>query len=94
MGHARYEELNDLDAVLDAIRALPGVDERSPGVFYLRRSPFLHFHTKDGRRWADVRAGTEWGSEIPIPFDCSARVRASFLREVRARHRATTECGT
>ena len=94
MGHARFEELRDLEDVLEGIRALAGVDERSPGIFYLHRSPFLHFHTKDGRRWADVKAGTEWGSEIAIPFDCPSRAKASFLREVCARHRATVDAGS
>ena len=32
------------------IRALPGISEPTAGTFYLRRKPFLHFHTKAGAR--------------------------------------------
>jgi hypothetical protein len=74
MAHARYEELRDLDDVFVAIRALAGIVERSPGIFYLRRSPFLH---RDRARWADVKLGTAWGAEVPIPFECSAAAKAA-----------------
>src|SRR5207253_50467 len=53
MGHARREELLDIADVLDKVRSLPGVSERSPGIFYIGRTSFLHFHTKAGDRWAD-----------------------------------------
>ena len=88
MGHARYSELRDLEKILDEIRKLPGIAEPTPGIFYLRRVPFLHFHTKDGMRWADAKIGLSWGPELPIPFDCGRREKTRFLREVRARHTA------
>ena len=87
MGHARYEELRDLEDVLRQLRALPGVSEPTPGIFYLRRIPFLHFHTKAGKRWADIKTGTAWGPEMPLPFGAGKRLRASFLIEVRACYR-------
>jgi hypothetical protein len=87
VGHARYEELRDLEDVLAGIRALPGVSEPAPGVFYIRRTPFLHFHTKAGKRWADAKTGATWGAEMPLPFGAGKRRKASFLAEVRARHR-------
>ncbi len=59
MLHTRREDLLDIADVLEEVRALPGVLERSPGVFYFGRSPFLHFHTKAGARWADARDGRE-----------------------------------
>ena len=86
MGHARYDDLRDLEDVLAAIRELPDISEPTPGIFYLRRVPFLHFHTKDGARWADAKLGTSWGPEIPIPFRCARREKMRFLREVRTRH--------
>jgi hypothetical protein len=85
MGHARAADLRDIADVLDAVRALPGVLERSPGIFYVGRDPFLHFHTKDGARWADAKTGREWGAEMPLPFEATARAKAAFLREVRVR---------
>ena len=89
MGHARYDELRDLEDVLDAIRKLPGMVERAPAIFYLRRLPFLHFHTKAGARWADAKIGSTWGDDIPIPVGATQRAKAAFLREVRKRHAAT-----
>jgi hypothetical protein len=88
MGHARYSDLRDLDDVLEAIRELPGISEPTPGIFYLRRVPFLHFHTKDRARWADAKVGLVWGPEIQIPLGCGRREKTIFLREVRARHAA------
>jgi hypothetical protein len=86
MGHARHEDLLDLEDVLREIRKLPGISERSHGVFYLKRLPFLHFHTKDGNRWADVKVGTSWGPEIPLPFQCGSRAKRRFLKAVTERH--------
>ena len=88
MGHARYSDLGDLEDVLEAIRKLPDISEPKPGIFYLRRVPFLHFHMKAGTRYADAKVGAEWGPEIQIPVDCRQREKSVFLREVRARHAA------
>ena len=87
MGHASHEDLLDLEDVLCQLRKLPGISERSHGIFYLKRVPFLHFHTKDGNRWADVKAGAKWGPEIPIPFLCGPRLKQRFLRAVTEQHR-------
>ena len=86
MAHARREDLSDIDDVLQALRALPGMTERTFGVFYLRRTPFLHFHTRAGERWADARAGADWGPEMPLPFGASARTKAAFVKEARKRY--------
>ena len=36
--------LDDLESVFAELRTWPGVVEPKPGVFYVRREPFLHFH--------------------------------------------------
>ena len=86
MGHARYAELRDIHDVLEEIRRLPAISEPAPGIFYLRRVPFLHFHTKPGVRWADAKVGSIWGPEIPIPLGAGPREKSAFLLEVRRRH--------
>jgi hypothetical protein len=91
MAHARPEDLLDIADVLDEVRALPGVAERSPGVFYIGRDPFLHFHTKAGARWADARAGREWGQEMPLPFGPPDRAKSRFVKEIRRRYEACTD---
>ena len=88
MAHARREHLTDIEDVLGAVRSLPGVTERGPGIFYLGRASFLHFHTCGGERWADARAGLTWGPEMPLPFGASARARATFVEQVRQRYGA------
>jgi hypothetical protein len=93
MGHARTKDLRDIDGVLARIRALPGVTERSRGVFYLRRAPFLHFHTTREIRYVHAKIGATWGPEIPLPFDASRSLKAAFMKEVRARHKACVKAG-
>jgi hypothetical protein len=93
MGHARTKDLRDLDEVLASIRALPGVVERSRGVFYLRRAPFLHFHVRGETRYADAKIGQAWGPEIPLPFEAGRTLKAAFMKEVRARHKACLNAG-
>lgn len=88
MGHARPNDLRDLRDVLKEIRALPGLSEPRPGVFWLRRTPFLHFHTTGDFRRAHAKVGRTWGAEIVLPFNPSASAKAAFVREIRARYKA------
>src|SRR6267378_3707854 len=88
MGHARANDLRDLHDALAQIRALPGVSERRPGVFWLRQTPFLHFHTTGDFRRAHAKIGSVWGPEIVLPFGASRAARAAFVREIRARYDA------
>ncbi len=89
MGHASPEELTDLARELAAVRTWPDINEPTPNTFYIRRRPFLHFHTKDGRRWADVRCGADWGPSVEIPSPASAAARAKFLKTIERHYRET-----
>ena len=88
MRRVRGKDLRDLAGVLDEVRAWPDIVERTPGVFWLRRVPFLHFHVKGDDRRAHAKRGATWGAEISVPFDASARAKAALLRELRARYAA------
>jgi hypothetical protein len=94
MAHAASDGLRGIADVLAAIRAFPDIQETRPGIFYVRRRPFLHFHVRGDARWADAKIGTVWGPEIPLPFDARARTKAAFVREVRARYEACATTGT
>jgi hypothetical protein len=55
MRHARADALDALEEVLSEIKKLPGVVEKSRGVFYRRSRAFLHFHEDPTGLHADVR---------------------------------------
>ncbi len=89
MGHATPEELVDLAAELAVIRSWPEIKETSRNVFYVKRTPFLHFPTKDGRRFADVRRGLAWGPRLEVPLPASKKARAVFFEAVESAYRET-----
>jgi len=87
MAHCPTELLDDIADLIVLVRTWPGVVEKSPGVLYARRQPFLHFHlTKGLRRRADVKGGAGWTS-IELPRPISPAKRRAFLRLLRAGYR-------
>lgn len=86
MGHTKPEDLQDLQSTLEELRSLPSIREKSKNIFYYKSIPFLHFHDKDGKRWADAKDGTDWGKPISIPFSCTEKQKKSFLKEVIRRY--------
>jgi hypothetical protein len=88
MPRARRADLSDLDDALTSIRALPGLIERTPGVFWLHRVPFMHFHTARPPRRVHAKNGPGWGAEIVLPMGASRAARAAFVKEIHARYEA------
>ena len=87
MAHCPPALLDDIADVLGDVRSWPGIVEKSPGVFYARRNPFLHFHLVDGeRRRADVKGRGDW-TEIELPRPLPAAVKRTLLRLLRDSHR-------
>ena len=86
MAYCPPSMLGDLVPVLDAVRTWPGVVERRPGIFYLHRQPFLHFHrgADDGRR-ADVKGLRGW-SQVSLPLPLNITARRAFVRVLKARY--------
>ena len=80
MKHAGPQALDDLEPLLAEIRAMPGVVEKSRGVFYRRSKAFLHFHEDPTGMHADVRCGTEF-ERYRVE---SVEERAAFLAIVRS----------
>ncbi len=89
MAHCRYEELEDLEGILVEIRSWEGIREPKPGIFYLGGKGFLHFHSKGEERWADIRAGRDWGTPVGIPRHAPGGALPAFLGIVRERYLAT-----
>ena len=97
MAHCPPALLDDIADVLADLRHWPGVVEKSPGVFYARRNPFLHFHlvkgglvkgglVDGGSRRADVKGRAGWTS-LDLPRPISAAKRRAFLKLLAARYR-------
>ena len=60
MRHARETALDELEPLLARIREIPGLTEKSRGVFYKRSKAFLHFHEDPTGYYADVRLTDEF----------------------------------
>lgn len=65
MRHARPEDLTPLAAVLERLRAVPGLKEKKPGIFYRGSAAFLHFHVDPAGLFADVRPAGAW-ERLPV----------------------------
>ena len=55
MRHAGAAVLDQLDRLLAQIRLLPGLKEKTRGVFYWKSRAFLHFHEDPNGIFADLR---------------------------------------
>ena len=55
MKHAAQSTLVKLQPLLQRIRTYDELVEKSPGVFYRRSEPFLHFHDDRQGIFADLR---------------------------------------
>ena len=60
MKHAGPEALDTLEPVLAELRSVPGLVERSRGVFYKKAKAFVHFHEDPSGMHGDVRVGEEF----------------------------------
>lgn len=56
MKHAGVAALDQLEPLLDRLRALGGMTERVRGVFYRKSKAFLHFHEDPAGLFADLRS--------------------------------------
>ena len=87
MAHCPPALLDDITDVLAQVCRWPGIVEKSPGVFYARRQPFLHFHlVEGGRRRADVKGRAGWTS-LDLPRPISPTKRRDFLCLLGTRYR-------
>ena len=62
MKHAGAAALEQIEPLIDRLRALPGLKEKSRGVFYLKSRAFLHFQEDPQGMFADLR--TEDGKDF------------------------------
>jgi hypothetical protein len=55
MKHITPGRLDELEALLEELRVIAGLKEKSRGVFYRRSRAFLHFHEDPKGLFADIR---------------------------------------
>jgi hypothetical protein len=90
MAHCPPESLDDLDAVFRELQTWDLVVQHNVGVYYLKRTPFLHFHLlAGGGRVADARDGRNWGQRIELSYPASRPRQHAFMRELRRRYKHT-----
>lgn len=81
MKHAGPETLSRLAPLLQRLRSIPGLVERTPGSFYLRSSAFLHFHEDPAGVFADVKLDGVSFHRLPVLRSVD---QASFFKAVCA----------
>lgn len=73
MKHAGAASLAAIEPLLAELRALPGLTERKPGIFYKGAVAFLHFHEDPAGLFADLKEGRAF---VRRPADSAAERRA------------------
>jgi hypothetical protein len=58
--HARPEDLEAIAPLLDDLRGIEGLRERSPGTFYRGSQAILHFHADPAGMFADLKVDGEF----------------------------------
>jgi hypothetical protein len=82
MRHATSADLERIDALLESLRSLSGLVEKSPGVFYRRSRAFVHFHADPAGLFADARLRADDDDFVRLRVTTQAE-QARFLRQVR-----------
>ena len=60
MKHAGADALAQLSELLQKLRNRKELAERRPGIFYVKRKAFLHFHEDPAGLFADLRQRSDW----------------------------------
>jgi N-acetylglutamate synthase-like GNAT family acetyltransferase len=80
--HARAEDLDRVDGLLEQLRAIDGLTERSRGTFYRRSKAFLHFHEHGGEIICDVRLDA--AADFERRTVTTKAAQSALVRDVRA----------
>ena len=80
MKHATPAALDLIEPLLQRVRDLGGLKEKSRGVFYRGSSAFLHFHEDPAGMFADLRADSDW-ARYPVN---RASEQTGLVRAIKA----------
>jgi hypothetical protein len=81
MRHARQDDLEPLAPLLEQLRALDGLVERTPGSFYRKSSGFLHFHVDGDDVFADVKLDGKEFERTRVTTKAEQRALVSSVRK-------------
>jgi hypothetical protein len=84
MRHARLAALDELEPLLEGLRTLPGLTERSRGTFYRGSRAFLHFHEDPTGHHVDIRLGDDF-ERFRVQTEAEQRAVLSRVRRALAR---------
>jgi hypothetical protein len=82
MRHARQDDLEQLAPLLEQLRALDGLVERTPGSFYRKSSGFLHFHIDGDDVYADVKLDGKEFERTRVTTKTEQRALVTSVRKV------------
>ncbi len=85
MKHASTATLATLEPLLVRLRALPGLIEKKPGIFYLKSSAYLHFHEDPAGLFADVKLSGKGFDRFEVN---TRQQRDALIKRVRAHREA------
>jgi hypothetical protein len=85
MKHASATTLLGLQPLLLALRALPGLTERKPGIFYAKAQAYLHFHEDPAGLFADVKLDGKTFERYAVN---TVAEQSALLKRVRAQRGA------
>ena len=82
MRHARAEDLEAIEPLLEQLRAIGGLTEKSPGIFYRGSKAFLHFHADGADTYADVKLTTEAFERTRVTTKAEQRALVTSVKRV------------
>jgi hypothetical protein len=83
MRHARDHDLDRIEDLLSQVRTLPGLKEKTRGVFYLKSKGFLHFHEDPAGMFADLSGADGRGFDRIDVTEAAGRAELMALARSR-----------
>lgn len=81
LAHCKKQDLEDIEYLLNKIRSLNTLNEKTYGCFYLKSKSLIHFHIKDKRRYAHLWSNKNW-VELDIPYNMNQKNQNKVFSEI------------
>jgi hypothetical protein len=79
--HARADDLDRFAPLLEKLRAVDGLTEKTPGAFYRKSKAFLHFHIDGDDVFADVKLDGDEFERKRVTTQAEQRMLVSVVRK-------------